>query len=96
MSRVPTRYNIFSKIKKNDSQWYQDDIHLYREFHANYQHLFQGCKQVTTKGRPKFIIIEEKQLSAYKLCYAYKNQSLEVSKYMNLALITCNKLDPRG
>ena len=48
------------------------------------------------KGCPKFIIIEEKQLSAYKLCYAYKNQSLEVSKYMNLALITCNKLDPRG
>ena len=26
----------------------------------------------------------------------YKNQSLEVSKYMNSALIMCNKLDPRG
>ena len=31
-----------------------------------------------------------KQLSGYKQCYTYKNQSLEVSKYMNLALITCN------
>ena len=39
---------------------------------------------------------EEKQLSGYMQCYMYKNQSLEVSKYMNLALVTCNKLDPRG
>ena len=37
---------------------------------------------------------EEKQLSGYKQCYACKNQSLEVSKYMNLAVITYNKLDP--
>ena len=46
---------------------------------------------VTAKRRPK-----KTQLSGYKQCYTYKNQSLEVSKYMNLALITCNKLDPRG
>ena len=29
----------------------------------------------------------KKQLSGYKHCYTYKNQSLEVSKYMNLALV---------
>ena len=38
----------------------------------------------------------KKQLSGYKQCYTYKNQSLEVSKYLNLALVMCNKLDPRG
>ena len=38
----------------------------------------------------------KKQLSGYKQCYTYRNQSLEVSKYMNSALITCNKLDPGG
>ena len=38
----------------------------------------------------------KKQLSGYKQCYTYKNQSLEVSKYMNSALFTYNKLDPRG
>ena len=58
------------------------------------------CVQaVTTKGCPKFRKAkEEKQLSGYKQCYTYKNQrlSLEVSKYINLALITYNKLDPRG
>ena len=57
-------------------------------------------KAVTTNGYPKFIIIEKqerrKQLSGYKQCYTYKKQNLEVSKYMNLALVTCNKLDPRG
>ena len=54
------------------------------------------CVQaVTTKVHPKFRKTRhEKQLSGYKQCYTYKNQSLEVSKYMNLALITCNKLDP--
>ena len=38
----------------------------------------------------------EKQLSGYKQCYTYKNQSLKVSKYINSALITCNLIDPRG
>ena len=39
------------------------------------------CVQdVTVKGRPKF-----------SSC-----QSLEVSKYMNLALVRCSKLDPRA
>ena len=47
------------------------------------------CVQaVTTKVRPKFRKTrQEKQLSGYKQCYTYKNQSLEVSKYKNLALI---------
>ena len=47
------------------------------------------CVQaVTTKVRPKFRKTrQEKQLSGYKQCYTYKNQSLEVSKYMNLDLI---------
>ena len=57
-------------------------------------------KAVTTKGHPKFIIIEKQerknQLSGYKQCYIYKKQNLEMSKYMNLALVTCNKLNPRG
>ena len=38
----------------------------------------------------------KKQLSGYRQCYTYKNQSLEVSKCMNLALVMCNKLDPKG
>ena len=56
------------------------------------------CVQaVTAKGRPNLEEQERnKQLSSYKQCYTYKNQSLEVSKYMNLALIVCNKLDARG
>ena len=29
----------------------------------------------------------KKQLSGYKQCYTYKNQSLEVSKYMNSTLV---------
>ena len=32
----------------------------------------------------------------YQQCYSCKNQSLGVSKYMNSALVTCNKLNPRG
>ena len=52
---------------------------------------------VIAKGHLKFRKAkEEKQLSGYKQCYTYKNQSLKVSKYMNLALVTCNKLDHRG
>ena len=57
------------------------------------------CVQaVTAKGHPKFRNTKEKkiQLSGYKQCYTYKNQSLKVSKYVNLALIMCNQLDPRG
>ena len=59
------------------------------------------CVQaVTAKGRPTFIIIKKperkKQLSGYKQCYIYKNQNLEVSKYMNSALVMCNRLNPRG
>ena len=54
-------------------------------------------KQLRQKGRPKFSKQDrKKQLSGYKQCYACKHQSLEVSKYMSLALITCNKLDFRG
>ena len=41
------------------------------------------CVQaVTAKGRPKF-----------RQCYTYK---IKASKYINLAPITGNKLDPRG
>ena len=56
------------------------------------------CLQVVTaKGCPKFRKKRgKKQLSGYKQCHTYKTQSLEVSKYMNSALITCDKLDPRG
>ena len=39
---------------------------------------------------------KKNQLLRYKQCYTYKNRSLEVSKYMNPALVTYNKLDPRG
>ena len=37
---------------------------------------------------------EKKQLSGYNVyvCYAYNNQSLEVSKYMNSALVRCNSI----
>ena len=38
----------------------------------------------------------KKQLSGYKQSYTYKNQSLEVSKYMNSVLVACNKLNARG
>ena len=37
-----------------------------------------------------------KKLSGYKQCYRYKNQNLEMSKYMNSAHVMCKKLDPRG
>ena len=50
-------------------------------------------QEVTAKGHPKFRKARRgKQLSDYKQCYICKNQSLEVSKYMNSALSTC---DPR-
>ena len=39
------------------------------------------------KGRPNNKRGKNTELSGYK-------QSLEVSKYMNSALVTCNKLDP--
>ena len=38
----------------------------------------------------------KEQLSGYKQCYTYNNQSLEVSKNMNPGLITYKKLDGRG
>ena len=39
----------------------------------------------------------KKQLSGYKQCYIYKNQSLNVSKYMILlSLHAKKKLDPSG
>ena len=38
----------------------------------------------------------KKQLSGYKQCYTYNNQSFEVSKNMNSGLVTYNKLDGRG
>ena len=47
------------------------------------------CVQaVTAKERPKFVIIKKqerkKQLSHYKYCYAYKNQSLEAGSTSHL------------
>ena len=39
---------------------------------------------------------KKKQLSGYKQSYTCNNQSLEVLKYMNLALVMCDKLNPRG
>ena len=55
------------------------------------------CVQaVTAKGCPKLEKNErkKKQLSGYNVyvCYAYKNQGLEVSKYMNSALVRCNSI----
>ena len=52
--------------------------------------LMLWCVQaVTAKGRPKLEKQERKiLLSGYKQCYTFK--------YMNSALITCNKLNPRG
>ena len=46
------------------------------------------CVQaVTAKMRPNVEKQEKrKQLSGYKQCYTYKNQNLEVSKYMKSAL----------
>ena len=35
-------------------------------------------------------------LSAYKQCYTYNNQSLELSKYMNSALVMWNRHNSRG
>ena len=56
------------------------------------------CTSSYHKRTSKFRKVRGKkpQHSGYKQCYTYKNQSLEVSKYMNLALVTCNKLDPMG
>ena len=41
---------------------------------------------------------QEKKKKSFQVISSVTQQksSLVVSKYMNLALITCNKLDPRG
>ena len=54
------------------------------------------CVQPVTSKNVQNLEERKKQLSGYKQCYTYNNQSLEVSKNMNLGLVTYNKLDSRG
>ena len=58
------------------------------------------CVQAVTQKNIQNVLLEIKkgkqQLSGCKQCYTYIKQSLEVSKCMNLTLVACNKLDPRG
>ena len=55
---------------------------------------FPGHSQILSRSREIWEWPGNK--ASYKQCYTYQNQSLEVSKYMNSALVTCNKLDPWG
>ena len=54
------------------------------------------CKQLLQKDVQNLEKQKEKQLSGYRQCYAYKNQSLEVFRYMNSAFVTCNKFNLSG